>query len=1005
MPFDDLLSSYNRFRAREDTSHDLFQHRIREILLVSSFYHAYIFEQDGLLSELLIGQYDELNLSSPPRVTNAATAVDALRMLRTRPFDMVITTVRVADSTPFDLASQIRQVRPGIPILLLLGSPPDTRVVEANRHRMQDIDDVFLWSGDSAVFLAMIKSVEDRLNLADDTRNGLVRVILVVEDSVPHYSTFLPVLYSVLVTQTQRLISEELTEANRRLRMRMRPKVILVHDFASAEAIWREYRDYVACVVTDVSFERAGRLDDQAGVRFLEVVRRDSRTLPVLLQSMETSNEPKARELGAHFLHKRSPRLRRELRSFLASELGYGDFVFRAEGGEEVARASTLLDLVARLKTIPDDILLYHSWNDHFSGWLLAHGEVQAARRIRPIHVKDFADVAALRRYLVDAFEEVERARHDGRIVDAGAWEGLNRAQVVRLKEGSLGGKGRGLAFLNALVHVLDLSRQYQGVAVTLPQTAVIGTQEYDAFLDRNRLERVFADRSDEEIRAAFLAGELSDELMGRLLRFVETVRTPLAVRSSGLLEDSVACPLAGVYHTFMLPNQADDARVRLRDLATAVKLVFASVFERQSREYLEGAHYNVEEEKMAVVVQEIVGRRHGRHYYPDVSGVAQSHNFYPAGPARPSDGVASVALGLGRDVVEGRRVLRFCPKYPAHDLLTPAELVRSSQRDFWAIDLEAPPQAILGGEEATLVRLDLEAAEAHGTLAPLASVWDHENDRLVDGLWRPGPRVVTFANILKYQQFPLAPILEHLLAVGERAMAMPVELEFAALVTQQRGEDEGLAFFPLQLRPMNVDTATVEVAEAGAGRRDDVLLFTDEALGNGIEEGVADVVFVDTSAFATTDTVAIREEVSRLNRKLRGERRGYVLVGPGRWGTRDRFLGIPVAWSDISEARLVVEMDLEGFRVESSQGSHFFHNLVARHVGYLKVRHDSERSWIDWDYLRGLEVLERTAHCVHARASGGWTVRLDGANGRAEVLKGPTGEGSSRGERRCGEA
>ncbi len=541
MHIDDLMSSYNRFRAREDTSYDLCQHRVREILLVSSFYHAFVFEQDGFLSELLIGQYGDLNLSSPPRITNAATAVDALRMLRTRPFDMVIMTARVADSTPFELAESIRRMRPGIPIHLLASSPPHLKLVEANRDQMKDIDEVFLWSGDSAVFLAMIKNVEDNANLAEDTRNGLVRVILVVEDSVQHYSTFLPVLYKVVVRQTQKLISEELTEANRRLRMRMRPKVVLVHDFTSAEAVWRDYRDYVAAIVTDVSFERAGRLDEQAGVRFLEMVRTDARTLPVLLQSMDAGNEPKAKALGAHFQHKRSPRLRRELKNFLLRQLGYGDFVFRTEAGEEISEAATLFDLITQLKQVPDDAITYHASNNHFSVWLVAHGEIQAARRIKPMRVEDFPDVAGLRKYLIDAFEEVQRARNDGRIVDAGAWEGLNRAQVVRLKEGSLGGKGRGLAFLNALIHVLEMGRQFEGVAVTLPMTAVIGTSEYDAFLERNRLERVAGGVSDGEVQEAFLTGLLSTELMERLLRFVETVRGPLAVRSSG--SSRTACP------------------------------------------------------------------------------------------------------------------------------------------------------------------------------------------------------------------------------------------------------------------------------------------------------------------------------------------------------------------------------------------------------------------------------------------------------------------------------
>jgi CheY-like chemotaxis protein len=988
MPIDDLLSSYNRFRAREDASYDLFRHRIGEILLVSSFYDAFVFEQDGVLSEMLIGHYGELNLSSPPRVTNAVTGIDALRMMKSRPFDMVIVTMRVGEMTPFDVASRIRESHPGIPILLLLSSPQDLRLVEARRDRVKDIDDIFMWTGDSSVFLAMIKSVEDRLNLAEDTRNGLVRVILVVEDSVPHYSTFLPVLYQALVRQTQQLLSEELTEANRRLRMRMRPKVILVHDFASAERIHRDYREYLSCVITDVEFERAGRLDEEAGLRFVELLRSDNQTLPVLLQSMDPGNATMAFRLGARFVHKKSPHLRSELRDFIVAELGYGDFVFRAEGGEELARAASMLDLIQLLRTVPDSTIVYHARNDHFSGWLVAHNEVLAARRIRPVKVADFPDTSGLRQFLIDAFVGVRKDKLDGRIVDAGAWEGLNRSQVVRLREGSLGGKGRGLAFLNSLLHAMDLRNVVPGVKVTLPVTAVVGTAEFDEFLERNLLTRDLIRLTDDEIRAAFLAGSLSDELTERLRRFVERVHTPLAVRSSSLLEDSQACPLAGVYHTFMIPNRDSGTAARFDDLATAIKLVFASVFERQSREYLDGAGYSIEDEKMAVVIQEIVGRAHGRYLYPDLSGVAQSYNFYPSGPARPQDGVASVALGLGKAVMEGRRVMRFCPRFPDHDLMSTEDILRGSQRDFWAIDMDSPPGAIRAGEEGTLARLDLAEAERHGTLGHVASVWDRDNDRMVDGLAIAGPRVVTFANILRYRQFPLAQLLEHLLAIGERALGMPVEVEFAALVTGGTGRESMPTFFPLQIRPLNVDLCDVEVSVESPPRDGDVLLYTDEALGNGVVEGVMDIVYVDAGAFKPTETVAIRDEVAVLNRKLREEGRPYLLIGPGRWGSRDRFLGIPVAWSDISEARVIVEVDLPDFQVESSQGSHFFHNLIARRVGYLKVRHDSATSWMDWGNLARKEVVERTTHCVHARAQTSCIVRMDGRNGRAEIRK-----------------
>jgi len=980
-PDDDLWSSYNRFRTREDASFELFRQRIGEILLVSSFYEAFVFEQDGVLSEMLIGHYGELNLSSPPRVTHATRGEDALQMVHNRRLDLVILTLRVQGTTPQDLARALKAARPTLPVVLLLTNPAELRQIEG--MDLSAFDDVFLWSGDSAVFLAMIKVIEDRLNLPDDTRNGLVRVLLVVEDSIPHYSTFLPLLYQVLVRQTQMLLSEEMTEANRRLRMRTRPKVALVHDFQSAERVWRDYQDYVACVITDMQFQRVGRLDDEAGLRFLELVRGEGRTLPVLVQSMDEANAPRAWALGARFVHKRSPRLKAELRDFLVSELGYGDFIFRMSDGREVARASTMQDLLHVLSWVPEESLLFHARHDHFSNWLVAHGEILAARRIQPVRASDFPDSAALRGFLMEAFDAVRRDRLDGRVVDAGAWDGPNRAQVLRLREGSLGGKGRGLAFLNSLVHAVNLRNEFPGIRVTLPATAVIGTGEFEEFLDRNLLIQEIGNLSEAEAEQRFLQGHLSETLKVRLWRFVEMVAQPLAVRSSSLLEDSQNCPLAGVYHTFMIPNQAESVRQRYEDLALAVKLVLASVFRTSAREYLESANYQLLDEKMAVVVQEVAGRRHGRWFYPDISGVAQSYNYYPTPPARPEDGVAAIALGLGRTVVEGRRVFRFSPRWPAHAGQAGEEVLQGSQRDFWVLDLEAPAGAIRAGEEATLSRLPLREAEAHGTLQGLAAVWDLQNDRLREGLDRPGPRVLTFWDALE-GSLPLPPLLNRLLDIGQRSMNLPVEAEFA--MTRAGGPGEPAVFFPLQIRPLNVDLTQVEVPDPARVPPEALFLYTEEALGNGVVEDVRDLVVVDMDSFRSTDTLAIREEVALLNRTLREEGRGYLLIGPGRWGSRDRFLGIPVTWAEISGARVIVEVDLPDFQVESSQGSHFFHNLIARQVGYLKVRLGSEKSFLRTPMLRSLEVVRRTGHCLHLRCRQPWRVFMDGRSGRAAI-------------------
>lgn len=975
---------YDRFNQDGDATRDFLADRVRDILLVSTFYDAFVFEQDGVLSEQLFSEYRQLALTFPPRVTSVSSGPAALAALKNRRYDLVITTLRIGDTTPFDLSKRIKALHSGTPVLLLLNNEADLAFVEMNRKRLAHIDDVFLWNGDSTVFLAMIKSLEDKRTLAEDAKR-LVRVILVIEDSVRHYSAFLPLLYSQLFKQTQQLIAEEVTASNRQLRMRMRPKVILAHDYAEAERVYTAYKDNLLCVITDVQYEREGKLDDDAGVRFVQYIRADGCPVPVLMQSSERSNQARALALGVHFLHKESQTLLKELRDFIVDQLGFGDFVFRTEKGAECARASTMANFMELLATVSDESVEYHARHNHFSAWLIAHGEIEFAKKLQPLKVHDFSSRGHLRGFLVDVFEEIERAKNRGRVVDSASWKHLDREQIVRLREGGLGGKGRGLAFLNTLLSTMNYRKRFPKIDVTLPATAIIGTAEFDEFLESNRITRDIIHRSDDEIRQTFLAGALSPILVERLRQFIQHVRFPLAVRSSGLLEDSQSCPFAGVYKTFMLPNQHPDDQERVEYLQAAIKLVFACVFELESREYIRGSKFHIEEEKMAVVIQEIVGELHGDHYYPTVSGVAQSYNFYPTGPMKPDDGIATVALGLGKAVVEGNRVYRFCPRYPMTELLAQEELLGGSQREFWAIRLDAGQHTLLAGEDGTLDKLDLRAAERHGTLQAVASVWDFENDQLIDGPFdRAGPRVVSFANILKYNGFPLAELLQDLLAIGEGAMGGPVEIEFAVLPSA--GVGRRATFFPLQIRPLSVDHEEVDVADPETLTQDGALVYTREGLGNGVTEDIRDVIYVDAARFNPTETVAIQHELSELNRRMRDQGRGYVLIGPGRWGSRDRFLGIPVTWADISEAKAIVEADLENFRVDASQGTHFFHNLVSMHVGYLKVQYGSSSGWVHWDWLATQSVVERTAHCVHVQVDKPLTLRMDGRTGKSMI-------------------
>ncbi len=978
--------SLKKLKAIEDRGYELTRWRVNEILLCSSYYDAFIFEQDGVLTEQLYGEYRGLNLSYPPRVRHAASVSEAMDALALNRFDMVIVMPRVGDKTFVELAADIKSSNPDLSVLLLLNNLSDRSWVRSTG--LGAVDDVFLWSGDSKVFLAMIKATEDRHNVRHDTQVGSVRVILVVEDSIRHYSMFLPLLYSQIVKQTQMLINEDATESARRARMRSRPKVIAVHDFDSAERAFMEYRDYLIGIISDVQYMRGGVLDDEAGVAFLRMVRSRNATLPVLLQSASPENRSKAESLGAHFVDKNSPSLTMELKDFIVTQLGFGDFIFRMPDGTEITSVSNISEFIEALATVPDESLEWHARYNHYSGWLMAHGEIDFARRIQPLGMSNFDSVADVRRYLLEVFGEVRRAANRGKVVDVIDWQVSNRAEIVRLSGGSMGGKGRGLAFLNSSLNMMAMSRRYPGVDVSLPLTAFIGTAEYDDFIERNGIDGDPPDMTDDQIRTRFLQGSLGDELKRRLLELVQMIDVPLAVRSSGLLEDSQACPLAGVYRTVMIPNSASEIGQRCHELCKAVKLVFSSVYESRARDFLAGSRFLPRDEKMAVIIQELVGRLHGNYFYPDISGVAQSYNFYPTGSLKSSDGVAGIALGLGRTIVSGGRIFRFCPQFPGTDILTPGDLVKDSQKDFWALRLDATTDAMEGDEVATMDRLGILEAERHGVLGLIGSRWDMDGDMLVPDLQGPGPRVLDFAPVIKYGSFPLAAIVKDVLALGEEAFGLPVEVEFAANITP--GPEGRREFFVLQIRPLAVNRVFVDVP----GRTRDsappeVILHTSGALGNGQIEGVTDVVLVDVEKFSTTATLAMRDEIARINAGMRESGREYLLAGPGRWGSSDRFLGIPVKWSDISQAVAIVEMDLQDFRIESSQGTHFFHNLVARNAGYMKVLWGRHDCWVDIDAVMKWEVVERTAHCIHARAPAPLTIRMDGRSGRAEVTVG----------------
>ncbi|MBN2461804.1 MAG: hypothetical protein JXB60_09370 [Candidatus Cloacimonetes bacterium] len=987
MELKELYYYYNKFKFGEDIFHNLMRRKVHEILLISTFYDAYIFEQDGRLSEQIYGEYRQLNLSTSPRITSVPTGSQALDLLQEKEFDLVITMMRIGELSPFKLSKKIKQKYPEIPILLLLNVSNDVVLIDKNSEEMRYIDNVFSWNGDSKIFLSMIKYIEDYWNVENDTREGSVRVILLVEDSIHYYSMFHPLLYAEIMKQTQRLISEELDDINKRMRMRGRSKVLLCHTFEQAIELYEKYKEYIIAIISDIRYSYKGKIHPEAGIKLIRHLQMHNVDCPILLQSAELDNKNNAQELGVHFLHKNSKTLLHDLTRFIVNNLGFGDFIFRKEDGTEIARAQTITDFLDRLKVIPDESLLFHSSHNNFSAWLAAHGEFLFAKRLRDVQVKDFPGTEQLRQHLINIFREVDYEKNRGKIIHFDP-NFLNIEEgIIRLSEGSLGGKGRGIAFLNSLFVTMEFEKRFPNVSVKIPKTCIIGTSEFDYFVEHNQIGDWITQKSDHEIQAHFIKCDLSPKLKQILSAFVDQIKYPLAVRSSGLLEDSQSQPFAGIYETFMLPNNHPDRKIRLQHLINSIKLVFASVYLQTARNYIESIHYKLEEEKMAVIIQEMVGEQFDNYFYPHISGVAQSYNFYPTSTLKNSDGIASVAVGLGKTVVEGERIFRFCPKYPKMQLISQEEILGETQKELYAIDVNEYNFELLENNESTLRKIRIKEADKQGSLAHLISTWDYQNNRLVDGNNIPGPRVVTFADVLKYDYFPLARILDETLDIGQKAMGVPVEIEFAVNLTQKPEQKKTPTFYVLQIRPLTINTDEIYIDSENVVR-DELFLYTSSGMGNGVISNIFDIIYIDPHKFDNTKTLQIQQEIADLNNQMKEEDRYYILIGPGRWGSRDRFLGVPVKWHEIYRAKIIVEASLKDFIVDASQGTHFFHNLVSMNIGYFTVPFASDSDFVDWEWLISQKPYQKTDHLVHLRFDHPAIIKMDGRKGISFIYK-----------------
>ena len=963
--------------------------RVREILLVSSPYDAFVLEEDGLLTEQAFLELGDTGVPSSPRFTHVSTGEAALDALREHRYDLVLTLTTLPDMEADVLALRAKKSASGIPVVLLGLDRKELRDL-LDRIDPAQFDGAFLWSGDAKVLLTIVKYVEDQRNVAHDVEQGNVRVLIMIEDSPRYYSSFLGLLYRELMAQSHTLYTEGIDELHRQMYMKSRPKILHATTYEEGMELFERYKSNVMAVVCDLRFPRDGELDDRAGLEFARAVRTYDPELPVLLQSAEEEEGAEAAaELGVAFVGKKTPRLLAEIRNFLRFNLRFGDFVFRLPDGGEVGRAHDLRDLIEVLPEVPAESIAYHGLRNHFSLWLQARSEFELAERVRHQEISDFETLEEARQYLLDVLQTLQRNTFRGVVsdFDRGHFE---ESDFTRIGQGPLGGKARGLAFFHRLLTAYG-PEDFGGLRVSLPRTAVLATELFDEFMEESGL-RGFASACDDDVEIArrFVEAELPEAHEEELRFLASRLEGPLAVRSSSLLEDSLHQVMAGIYLTLLIPNNAPDLETRLEELAAAIRLVYASVFFQGARSYLENMGQLLEDEKMAVIIQPIVGQRRGDRFYPSFSAVAESYNFYPLGPQKPEDGVALMALGLGRTIVEGGMALRVSPRHPevVPQLDDPDLLLEATQRKFYAMDLSYRPRDLALDLAEAVRQYDLSAAEEDGALAPVASTFVPGEERLVDDLSRSGSRVVTFNNILRHRSIPLAEALQRLLEIAREGMGTPVELELAGDMG-----DWGKVFSPpderrppelsvLQVRPFPTGITGDETKLSFAA--EDLLCRSTASLGHGLIRDIRDVVYVDRDRWEPGANAEIAREVGEINERLEREDRPFLLIGPGRWGSRDEWLGIPVEWGQISSVAVIVEASPEGYAVDPSQGSHFFHNLTNLHLGYLTLPPgtDGDReseSFLDWAWLDSVEPHATTDHLRHLRFDEPLVVALDG--------------------------
>lgn len=976
---------YQKFYLKDVTFVNLMMRRIYNVLIVANPYDAFMLEDDGRVEEKIYNEYVELGLRYPPTFTQVSTTEEAREVLRTMHIDLVICMPGNADNDAFSVARDIKAEFPHMHCIVL--TPFSHGITKRMENEDLSIFDyVFCWLGNTNLILSIIKLIEDKMNLEHDINEGGVQMILLVEDSIRFYSSILPNLYNYILAQSKRFATEALNRHSATLRMRGRPKVVLARNYEEAMSLYERYSDNVLGVISDVRFPIHGEKDSEAGLKLMREIRQNDPYLPLILESSESENRAKAEAEGFRFVDKNSKKMSLDLRKILEEHFGFGDFIFRdPKTKAEIMRIHSLKELQDNIFKIPDDSMLYHISRNHMSRWLSARAIFPVSMFLKTVTWERLKDITAHREIIFDAIVQYRHMKNIGVVAVFDRMKFDAYSHFARIGEGSLGGKGRGLAFLDNIIKMHPEFNSLEGAKVQIPRTVVLCTDVFDQFMEQNNLYQIaLSDASDDDILRHFLRAQLPDSLIADFFTFFEAVKSPIAIRSSSLLEDAHYQPFAGIYSTYMIPY-LDDKYAMLEMLACAIKGVYASVYYRDSKAYMTATSNVIDQEKMAVILQEVVGKQYDGRYYPNISGVLRSLNYYPIGDERAEDGIASLALGLGKYIVDGGQTLRVSPYHP-HQVLQTSELetaLRETQTRFYALDTRHVGNDFKVDDGFNILNLKVKEAERDNSLNFIASTYDPYDQVIRDGLYEGGRKVISFAGVLQQNVFPLPELLQMSMHYGAEAMRRPVEIEFACNLNADRTG----SLYLLQIRPI-VDQKQMLDEDLAAIPDADCLLRSHNSLGHGVTEDVTDVVYVKTDdRFSAADNPTIAREIEKLNKEYLDRGTNYVLVGPGRWGSSDSWLGIPVKWPHISAARVIVEVALKNYRVDPSQGTHFFQNLTSFGVGYFTIDENRNDGCFHKSTLDAMPAVEETEHVRVVRFEKGLRIMMDGKKGEGVVV------------------